>query len=138
MSSITNPDLGKKKVLKLGLLLFSTLLIMIGSVFFYQRLVYERALSVSGTITGGSTTQTGLNATPATILILAVSAFLVSLSVFGLLREVFRGKLKSRAWTKESLATIRVSLPEEIAPSLQVQSTRKDWEEAPEKEESKN
>lgn len=138
MSSITNLELGKKKILKLGLLILSTVLIMIGSAFFYERLVYERALSVSGaTITGGSTTQTGLNATPATILILVVSGFVVSLSLFGLLREAFKGKLKSRALRKELLATIKVSLPDEIAPSLQVQSTQKAWEEAPEKEESK-
>lgn len=136
MSSITIRDLGKKKAVKLGLLLASTIMIMIGSVFFYERLVYERALSVSGTITGGSTNQTGLNATPATILILAVAAFVVSLSVFGLLREVFRGRLKNRAFVKESLSTIRVSLPEEIRPSLQIQSKQKEWEEAPEKEES--
>jgi len=45
-------DLGGKNTLKLGLLVFSTLLIVGGSVFFYNRLVYERALSVSGVITG--------------------------------------------------------------------------------------
>lgn len=136
MSGITSLNPGKKKAVKLGLLLLSTIMIMIGSVLFYERLVYERALSVSGTITGGSTNQAGLNATPATILILAVAAFVVSLSVFGLLREVFRGKLKNRAFVKDSLSTIRVSLPEEIRPSLQIQSKQEEWEEAPEKKES--
>ncbi|TMI26300.1 hypothetical protein E6H30_03855 [Candidatus Bathyarchaeota archaeon] len=86
-------DLGGKNVLRLGLLVFSTLLIVGASVFFYDRLVYERALSVGGVITGsGSTTQTGLNPAPGAILILAVSAVLISLSVFGFLREVFRGR----------------------------------------------
>ena len=128
-------DLKGKKVLRLGLLAVSTLLIMGGSLFFYDRLVYERALSVSGVITGsGSSTQIGLNATPATILILAVSAVLISLSVFGFLREMFRGRAKNQALVKELISTIRVSLPEERGPSIQLPSLQKDWEEAPEKE----
>jgi hypothetical protein len=132
-------DLGRKNVLRLGLLVFSTLLIVGGSVFFYDRLVYERALSVGGVITGsGSTTQTGLNPAPGTILILAVSAVLISLSVFGFLREMFRGRRDRRALAKESLSTNPVSLPLEIGPPLQVPSIPRDWEEAPKKEEGKN
>ena len=132
-------DLRGKKVLRLGLLLVSTLLIMGGSLFFYDRLVYERALSVSGVITSsGSSTQTVLNATPATILILAVSAILISLSVFGFLREMFRGRAKNQALVKELLSTIRVSLPEQTGPSIQLPSVQKDWEEAPEKETEKS
>src|SRR6267143_764742 len=131
-------DLGGVKVLRLGLLVFSTLLIVCGSVFFYDRLVYERALSVGGVITGsGSTTQTGLNPAPATILILAVSAVLISLSVFGFLREVFRGKRNGKALAKES-SPASVSLPLEIGPPLQVPSIKRDWEESPKKEESKH
>ena len=132
-------DLGDKNILRLGLLVFSTLLIVGGSVFFYDRLVYERALSVSGVIIGsGSTTQTGLNPAPATILILAVSAVLISLSVFGFLREVFRGKRNRRALAKESSPTASVSLPPEIGPPLQVPSVQRDWEESTKKEESKH
>jgi len=132
-------DLGGKNVLRLGLLLFSTVLIVSGSIFFYDRLVYERALSVSGVITGsGSTTQTGLNPAPATILILAVSAVLISLSVFGFLREALRGKRNRKALAKESLPTATVSLPLEIGPPLQVPSVQRDWEESPKKEESKH
>ena len=128
-------DLDGKNVLRLGLLVFSTLLIVGGSVFFYDRLVYERALSVSGVITGsGPTTQTGLNPAPATILILVVSAVLISLSVFGFLREVFRGKRNSKALAKESSPTDPVSLPLEIGPPLQVPSLQREWEEAPKKE----
>jgi len=132
-------DPGGKNVLRLGLLVLSTLLIVSGSVFFYDRLVYERALSVGGVITGlGSTTQTGLNPAPGTILILAVSAVLISLSVFGFLREVFRGKRNRKALTKESSPTASVSLPLEIGPPLQVPSVQRDWEESPKKEESKH
>jgi len=132
-------DLGGKNVLRLGLLVLSTLLIVGGSVFFYDRLVYERALSVGGVITGsGSTTQTGLNPAPGTILILAVSAVLISLSVFGFLREVFRGKLNGKALAKESSPTVSVTLPLEIGPSLQVPSMQRDWEEATKKEEGKH
>jgi len=131
-------DLGGKNVLRLGLLVLSTLLIVGGSVFFYDRLVYERALSVGGVITGsGSTTQTGLNPAPGTILILAVSALLISLSVFGFLREVFRGKRNRKALTKESSPTASVSLPLEIGPPLQVPAVQRDWEESSKKEESK-
>ena len=132
-------DLGDKNILRLGLLVFSTLLIVGGSLFFYDRLVYERALSVSGVIIGsGSTTQTGLNPAPATILILAVSAVLISLSVFGFLREVFRGKRNRRALAKESSPKASLSLPLEIGPPLQVPSAQRDWEESPKKEESKH
>src|SRR3989454_4552974 len=132
-------ELGSKNVLRLGLLVFSTLLIVGGSVFFYDRLVYERALSVGGVIKGsGSTTQTGLNPAPGTILILAVSAVLISLSVFGFLREVFRGKRNRRALAKESSSTNSVSLPLKIGPPIQVPSVQRDWEESPKKEESKH
>jgi hypothetical protein len=132
-------DLGGKNVLRLGLLVLSTVLIVGGSVFFYDRLVYERALSVGGAITGsGSTTQTGLNPAPGTILILAVSAVLISLSVFGFLREVFRGKSYRKSLAKESLPTASVSLPLEIGPTLQVPSVQRDWEESPKKEENKH
>ena len=132
-------DLRAKNVLRFGLLVFSTLLIVGGSVFFYDRLVYERALSVGGVITGsGSTTQTGLNPAPGTILILAVSAVLISLSVFGFLREMFRGRRNRKTLAKESSPTNSVSLPLEIGPPLQVPSIKRDWEEAPKKEESKN
>jgi hypothetical protein len=129
--------LAGKSVLKLGLLVFSTLLIVGGSVFFYDRLVYERALSVSGGITGsGSTTQTGLNPAPGTILILAVSAVLISLSVFGFLREMFRGRRNRETLAKESPPTVSVSLPLEISPPLQVPSIQRDWEESPKKKEA--
>src|SRR5712664_4508827 len=128
-------DLGGKGVLRLGLLVFSTLLIVGGSVFFYDRLVYERALSVGGFTGSGSTTQTGLNPAPGTILILAVSAVLISLSVFGFLREVFRGKRNRKALAKESSPTASVSLPLKIGPPLQVPSLQRDWEESPRKEE---
>src|SRR5438132_14421827 len=108
-------DLGGKNVLRLGLLVFSTLLIVGASVFFYDRLVYERALSVGGVITGsGSTTQTGLNPAPGAILILAVSAVLISLSVFGFLREVFRGSRNRTAVAKELSTTVPVSLLRDI------------------------
>jgi hypothetical protein len=131
-------DLGGKTVLRLGLLVFSTLLIVGGSVFFYDKLVYERALSVGGVISGsGSTTQTGLNPAPGTILILSISAVLISLSVFGFLREVFRGRRDRKALAKESSPTDSVSLPLEIGPPLQVPPTKRDWEESPKKEESK-
>src|SRR5712692_434161 len=132
-------DLGGKNVLRLGLLLFSTVLIVGGSAFFYDRLVYERALSVGGVITGsGSTTQTGLNPAPGTILILAVSAVLISLSVFGFLSEVFRGRRNRKALAKESSPTASVSLPPEIGPPLQVPSVQRTGRNLPRKKRAKH
>jgi len=84
------------------------------------------------------TTQTGLNPAPATILILAVSAVLISLSVFGFLREVFRGKRNRKALAEGSSPTDSVLLPLEVSASLQVPSVPRDWEESPKKEEAKN
>src|SRR5260370_37198667 len=94
-------DLGGKNGLRLGLLVLSTLLIVGGSEFFYDRLVYERALSVGGVITSpGSETQTGLNPLPGTILILPASAVLISVSAFRFLREAVSVKRNLKAIVK--------------------------------------
>src|SRR5437660_11401757 len=95
-------DLGGKNVLRLGLLVLSTLLIVGGSVFFYARLVYERALSVGGVITGsGSTTRTALNPALGSILLLAASAALIGLGVLGCLYDFFRATPTAKALAKD-------------------------------------
>jgi len=87
-------DLKRRKSLRLGLLLLSTLSILSASALAYARVVYERALnvgSVGGLTTGsGSTTPAGVTLAPATMLIPAALVFVIGLSVLGLLLKVSR------------------------------------------------
>src|SRR5438034_8197413 len=87
-------DLKHKKTLRMGLLLLSTIIILNASALAYARVVYERALDVSNVgevATGsGSTTSVGINLVPATMVVLAVLAFVIGLSVFVLLRKMTR------------------------------------------------
>ena len=92
MTSITDiVDLSHKKPLRFGLLLFSALFIGSATALVYDRMFYEKPLNVGNggaVITGtGSTAPTGVSFSPATISILALSAFVISLSIFGLVRE---------------------------------------------------
>ena len=84
-------DLRHKKSLRLGLLLLSALFISSATALVYDRMIYEKPLSVgnAGAVTtgSGSTAPTGVSFSPATISILAMSAFVISLSIFGLVRE---------------------------------------------------
>lgn len=79
-----------KKSLRLGLLLLSTLFIASASALVYAGIFYERALDVgntSGATTGSGSTPAEASFTPATIMMIAVAAFVIGLSVFGFLRE---------------------------------------------------
>ncbi len=84
-------DLGHKKSLRFGFLLLSALFISSATALVYDRMVYEKPLNVgnAGAVTtgSGSTAPTGVSFSPAAISILALSAFVISLSIFGLLRE---------------------------------------------------
>ncbi len=101
-------DLKHKKTLRMGLLLLSTIIILSASALAYARVVYERALDVSnvgGVATGsGSTTSVGINLVPVTMVVLAVLAFVIGLSVFVLLRRMPRhiqktpGERGSSSW----------------------------------------
>lgn len=114
-------DLKHKKPLRLGLLLLSTLLIISASALVYASVIYEKALSVgdtSGVTTGsGSTAPAEVSFTPASIMMLAVAALIVGLSIFGFLRQASR-----------HLGTPHGRRP---LPSMQGE----DWEESPTKEE---
>jgi hypothetical protein len=97
-------DLRHKKSFRLGLLLVSSVLIISATVLVYGRMVYEKPLN-AGNAGSGSTAPTGISFSPATILILALSASVISLSLFGLLREV-RKQIGKVSDTEESSPTV--------------------------------
>ncbi len=133
-------DLRHKKSLRLGLLLVSTLFIISASALVYARLTYENALNVdntSGVTTGsGTTAPAGESYPPAIIVVIAFSAIVISISLFGFLREAIKHKASGG---RESSLTAPASTPrgEGVGLSLQPSSKQgEDWEESPRKEES--
>ncbi len=99
-----------KKSLRLGLLLLSTLFIVSTSALAYASMVYTKALDVgntSGVTTGSGSTALAESFTPATIMMLAVAAVVISLGMFGFLREASkhignapggRGSMQGEDW----------------------------------------
>ncbi len=89
-------DLKNKKSLRLGLLLLSTLSIISASALVYARMFYEKALNVGntngGTAGSGSTMLAGESFTPTIIVVLAFSVVIISIGLFGFLREAFKRK----------------------------------------------
>jgi len=107
-----------KKSFRLGLLLFSTLVIISASAFVYAGMPYQRSLNV------GNSAGPEAGFTPATIMILLVSVIVAGLSLFSFRRE----------------ASKHVSNAPRVGgafPSGTVfKSAREDeWEESPRKEE---
>jgi len=132
-------DLKHKKSLRLGLLLVSTLFIISSSALVYARVVYENALNVgntSGVTTGsGTTAPAGESYPPAMIVVIAFSAIVISISLFGFLREAIKHKAPGG---RELSLTSPASMPrgEGISLSSQLSSKQgEDWEESPRKEE---
>ena len=132
-------DLKHKKSLRLGLLLVSTLFIMSSSALVYARVVYENALNVgntSGVTTGsGTTPPAGESYPPAIIVVIAFSAIVISISLFGFLREAIKHKASGG---RELPLTSPASMPqgEGISSSSQLSPKQgEDWEESPRKEE---
>lgn len=127
-------ELGSKKTLKLGALLLSTLLIVGASIFVYTRVVYERALNVGG----AGTMSPAVNPAPETLLVLVVLAFVISLSMFGFLREF--SKRKNKVPTAERLPRVPGPDPQkgeaatDIVLPLQLPPILREWEEAPKNE----
>ena len=88
-------DLKNKKSLRLGLLSLSTLSILSASFLVYARMFFEKALNVgntNGETTGSGSTMSGGGFTPAIIVVLIFSVFVISVSLFGFLREAFKRK----------------------------------------------
>ncbi len=116
-------DRRHKKSPRLGLLLLSALFISSATALVYDRMIYEKPLNV-GNAVSGSTAPTGVSFSPATIFVLAVSAFVISLSIFGFLREA-RKHIRDSSGGRGSLPTGRGSTP----------PGEEEWEESPRKEE---
>jgi len=121
-------DLRHRKALRIGILILTTLLITSASALVYASMIYEKALDVgntSGVPNGSSSTApTGVNFLLATILILALLAFVVGLSIFGFLREA-RKHVRNPSGRQGSLPTSPGSTP----------PREEEWEESPRKEE---
>src|SRR6266699_5516930 len=107
-------DLRHKKSLRLGLLLVSTLFIISASALVYARLTYENALNVdntSGVTTGsGTTAPAGESYPPAIIVVIAFSAIVISISIFGFLREAIK-HIGKASGGRESSLTAPASTP---------------------------
>ena len=132
-------DLKHKKSLRLGLLLVSTLFIISSSALVYARVISEKALNVgntSGVTTGsGTTAPAGESYPPAIIMVIAFSAIVISISLFGFLREAIKHKAPGG---RELPLTSPASIPrwEGISSSSQLSPKQgEDWEESPRKEE---
>ena len=121
-------DRRHKKSLRLGLLLLSALFISSATALVYGRMIYEKPLSV-GNAVSGSTAPTGVGFPPATIFVLAVSGFVISLSVFGFLHEA-RKHIRNSSGGLGSLPTGPVSIPVSIPVSVTPMQGDDDWEES--------
>jgi hypothetical protein len=119
-------DWRHKVPLRWGLLLLSALFIGSATALVYDRVVYERPLNVGNAVTtgSGSTTSTGVSFSPPTILVFAVSALVIGLSIFGFLREA-RKHVRNPSDGGGSLPTGLGSSP----------PADEEWEESPRKEE---
>jgi len=108
---------------RLGLLLLSALFISSATALVYDRMIYEKPLNV-GNAGNAVSASTGVSFPPATIFVLAVSAFVISLSVFGFLREAHK-HIRNPSGRRGSLPTGLGSAP----------PGEEEWEESPRKEE---
>jgi hypothetical protein len=121
-------DPRNEKSLRLGLLLLSAIFIGSTSILFYDGMVSEKPLNVgnggTGTTASGSTARTVVSLSPPTIFILAVSAFIISLTMFAFLREA-RKHIRILSGKGGPLPTSLGSTP----------LGEEEWEEAPKKKE---
>ena len=116
-------DRRHKKFPRLGLLLLSALFISSATALVYDRMIYEKPLT-AGNAVSGSRAPTGVSFSAPTILILAVSVFIISLSIFGFLREAHK-HIRNSSGRRGSLPTGLESAP----------PGEEEWEESPRKEE---
>lgn len=135
-------DLRHRKSLRFGLLLLSTLFIVSASALVYAGIIYERALDVgttSGANPGSGSTPAEISFTPATIMMIAVAAVVVGLSLFGVLREASKHVSKAPGGQGSS-PTGPVPIPPGALgidlPLRQPSRRAKEWEESAKKERS--
>ncbi len=137
-------DLRHKKTLRIGILILTTVIIVTASSLVYASMVYEKTLVVDNTrgvtTASGSTGSIEVSFTPAAIVIWAVAAFIVGLSLSVFLREASKHISKS-AGERGSSPAGPVPVPLEvpgISLPLNLSSTKGDeWEESPTKEKDK-
>jgi hypothetical protein len=122
-------DFKDENVRRLGLLLVSTLIIIIASALAYARLVYEEALKVNNTVGvtegSGSTASAEMSLALATIVILAVPALVTSLTILS-----FRHKLSTRISNTPGRLESPSTGPASTPPR------KEEWEESPSKDHS--
>ncbi|HEX9613283.1 MAG TPA: hypothetical protein VGA05_06690 [Candidatus Bathyarchaeia archaeon] len=120
-------DVVHNRLLRLGLMLASTLAIVTTSALVYAGAVFQKALNVdatSGATGAGSTASSEIGIPFATIVILVLQAFLVSLSVFGFPPKLPKLLIKSQH-DRHSLPPTHRSKPDE----------KEEWEESAGKDE---
>ena len=118
-----------KKSLRLGLLLVAALFISSGTALVYNTMIYEKPLNVGnpGSVATGPGSTKGVSLSPPTILVLATSALVVCLSIFGFLREA-RKHIRISSGGDGSLPTsLESTIPGE-----------EKWEESPKEKEEES
>ena len=135
-------DLKRRKSLRWGLLLLSTLFILSASALVYAGMIYEKALRVvnpGGVTTGsGSTASTAVSFTPVAVMMLAVAGLVIGLSMFGFLREASKhvsGAPGGLGLSQTDPMSVSPGAPAVGLP-LHLHSMQEDeWEESPTKDE---
>ena len=110
-------DLKERNTLRIGVLLLSTLGIIVGTTIVYSKIVYEQALSV-GTPGGSSTPIISPdNIGPALSVVLVFSGIVVGPSLFIIFRHASRRIINQREPTESEMPSPIVSLPETATES---------------------
>lgn len=122
-------DLDHNRLLRLGLLLASTLAIAMMSALVYAGAVFQKALivgSVSGVTSPGSTSSSAIGIPFATIVVLVLQTFVISLSVFGLPPKLPKrlGKNPHLAYPSPSTPTSKPGKKEEWESSPRGESAK--------------
>ena len=121
-------DVVHNRLLRLGLLLASTLAIVTSSALVYAGAVFQKSLNVgsaNGATGSGATAFSEIGTPFATIVVLVLQAFLISLSVLG-----FPPKLPKRSGKSQN-----VSRPLATTPGSK-SGEKEEWEESAGKDES--
>lgn len=105
-------DLKKRNTLRVGILLLSTLSIVLGTAIVYSRVVYEQALNVNSTGGGSGSTVYLNNFAPVLTVLLVFSGIIGSPSLCILLLQASKRNPKSQEQTESVLPTPILLSPE--------------------------
>lgn len=115
-------DLKERNKLRIGVLLLSTLGIIVGTIIVYSRIVYEQALAV-GTTGGGIGQMISLdNVGPVLGVVLVFSGIIVSPSLFMIFMHASRRVMKKHEPIESQLPSPMFSLSEAATGSESTQS----------------